>query len=68
MILLNTGQYVPGRKIVAGANSAIPTAAALAVAEAGRLLLLRAGTECENDTYNRAGAGLTILDLRDLLL
>ena len=29
--------------------------------EAG-MLLLRAGTECENDRDNRAGAGLTIYD------
>jgi hypothetical protein len=29
--------------------------------EAGTLLL-RAGTECENDRDNRAGAGLTISD------
>ena len=34
-------------------------AAALAVGEAGTVLL-RAGTECENDRDNRAGAGITI--------
>ena len=40
-------------------NSAILAATALAVGEAG-MLLLRAGTECENDRDNRAGAGFTI--------
>jgi hypothetical protein len=41
---------------------AVSIGAALAVGEAGTLLL-RAGTECENDRDNRAGAGFTIWDL-----
>jgi len=48
MILLDAGQPVPGRRIMAGAKQRNLAAAALAVGEAGTLLL-RAGTECEND-------------------
>ena len=59
MILLDAGQPVPGRRITAGAKQRNLAAAALAVGEAGTVLL-RAGTECENDRDNRAGAGITI--------
>jgi hypothetical protein len=45
--------------MTAGAKQRNLAAAALAVGEAGTLLL-RAGTECENDRDNRAGAGITI--------
>jgi len=59
MILLDAGQHVPGRRIMADAKPRNPGVRRTGRGEAGTLLL-RAGTECENDRDNRAGAGLTI--------
>jgi len=59
MILLDAGQHVPGRRIMAGAKQRNPGIRRTGRGEAGTLLL-RAGTECENDRDNRAGAGITI--------
>jgi len=59
MILLDAGQHVPGRRIMAGAKQRNPGIRRTGRGEAGTLLL-RAGTECENDRDNRAGAGSTI--------
>ena len=59
MILLDAGQHVPGRSIMAGAKQRNPGVRRTGRGEAGTLLL-RAGTECENDRDNRACAGLTI--------
>ena len=46
MILLDAGQHVLGRRIMAGANSAILAVRRTGWGEAGTLLF-RAGTECE---------------------
>jgi hypothetical protein len=59
MILLDAGQRVSGRRIMAGAKQRNPGGRRTGKREAGTLLH-RAGTECENDRDNRAGAGLTI--------
>jgi hypothetical protein len=58
--LMNTAaQHVPGRRIMASAKQRNPGIRRTGRGEAGTLLL-RAGTECENDWDNRAGAGVTI--------
>ena len=59
MILLYAGQHVPGRRIMAGAKQRNPGGRRTGMGEAGTLLL-RAGTECENDRDDRAGASFTI--------
>ena len=59
MILLDAGQHVPGRRIMAGVKQRNPGVRPTRRGEAGTFLL-RAGTECENERDNRAGAGLTI--------
>jgi hypothetical protein len=59
MILLDAGQHVPGRRIMAGAKQRNPGVRRTGRGEADTLLL-SAGTECENGRDNRAGAGLTI--------
>jgi hypothetical protein len=59
MILLDAGQHVPGRTIIAGAKQRNPGVRCTGRGEAGAFLL-GAGTECENERDNRAGAGLTI--------
>lgn len=61
MILLDAGQHVPGRRIIESAKQRNPGVHCTGRSEAGALLL-GAGTECENQRDNRAGAGLTIKD------
>ena len=58
-----TRQYEPrrGKRNGAGAKQRNPGVRRTGWRKAGTLLL-RAGTECENDRDNRAGAGLTIYD------
>jgi len=59
MILLDAASMCRAGGYWQARNSATLASAALAAGEAGTLLL-SAGTECENDRDNRAGAGLTI--------
>jgi hypothetical protein len=59
MILLDAGQRVLGRRIMTGAKQRNPGDRYTGRGEAGTLLL-GAGTECENERDNRAGAGVTI--------
>ncbi len=59
MFLLDAGQHVPGRRIMAGAKQRNPGVHCTGSGEAGTLFL-GAGTECENERDNRVGAGLTI--------
>jgi hypothetical protein len=67
VILLAARQYVPWRSVTAGAKQRNPGVRRTGRREAGALLL-RAGTECENDRDNRAVDGnrpASIILLRD---
>jgi hypothetical protein len=55
LILLDAGQHVPRRRTLAGAKQRNPGVRCAGRGEAGTLLL-GAGTECENERDNRAGA------------